>query len=253
MPRSTQPRLVKAQALHMALCLMHLAKSHSCGSCSHNTHRRWSLLSSGSWHAALVHSGTALVGPFLPRWDRYMTLHALYICCFSQEHTMVIHHDQLTISWAIQKLGYTWGTCFQAAAETLKDMTAHQAWLHDSKACLCRLDTLSMLFSRETPLDPPQFYIQSWDQAGQPPRERQLSQYPHPYPTVRDHQKEILRYKRADGIDLTATLYLPPAYDQERDGPLPCILWAYPREFKSKVRGSGGVVPLGYSLSRAFG
>lgn len=44
-----------------------------------------------------------------------------------------------------------------------------------------------------------------------------------------------LRYKRADGVDLTATLYLPPGYDQAKDGPLPCLLWAYPREFKSKV------------------
>jgi dipeptidyl aminopeptidase/acylaminoacyl peptidase len=43
------------------------------------------------------------------------------------------------------------------------------------------------------------------------------------------------RYKREDGLDLTATLYLPPGYDKERDGRLPCILWAYPREFKTKV------------------
>ena len=25
-----------------------------------------------------------------------------------------------------------------------------------------------------------------------------------------------------------------PGYDKERDGPLPCLMWAYPREFKSK-------------------
>ena len=45
----------------------------------------------------------------------------------------------------------------------------------------------------------------------------------------------LRRYKRDDGLDLTATLYLPPGYDKERDGRLPCILWAYPREFKTKV------------------
>lgn len=33
---------------------------------------------------------------------------------------------------------------------------------------------------------------------------------------------------------MTATLYLPPGYDKEKDGPLPCLIWAYPREFKSK-------------------
>jgi hypothetical protein len=48
-------------------------------------------------------------------------------------------------------------------------------------------------------------------------------------------QKEVLRYKRSDGVDLTGTLYLPPGYDAARDGPLPTILWAYPREYKSKV------------------
>lgn len=49
------------------------------------------------------------------------------------------------------------------------------------------------------------------------------------------HAVHAHRYKRDDGLDLTATLYLPPGYDKERDGRLPCILWAYPREFKTKV------------------
>ena len=48
-------------------------------------------------------------------------------------------------------------------------------------------------------------------------------------------EQTMSRYKRDDGLDLTATLYLPPGYDKERDGRLPCILSAYPREFKSKV------------------
>ena len=50
-----------------------------------------------------------------------------------------------------------------------------------------------------------------------------------------DLQREVLRYKREDGVMLTATLYTPPGYSAERDGPLPALLWAYPREFKSKV------------------
>ncbi|KAG9145783.1 hypothetical protein Leryth_011210 [Lithospermum erythrorhizon] len=55
--------------------------------------------------------------------------------------------------------------------------------------------------------------------------------------------KEMIRYKRKDGVQLTATLYLPPGYDPAKDGPLPCLVWSYPGEFKSKdaagqVRGS---------------
>lgn len=51
-------------------------------------------------------------------------------------------------------------------------------------------------------------------------------------------QREVLRYSRGpyDDVQLTATLYTPPGYDAARDGPLPCILWAYPREYKSKVQ-----------------
>ena len=42
-----------------------------------------------------------------------------------------------------------------------------------------------------------------------------------------------MKYKRTDGVDLTADLYLPPGYKKE-DGPLPTFLLAYPAEFKSK-------------------
>lgn len=44
-----------------------------------------------------------------------------------------------------------------------------------------------------------------------------------------------MRYPRPDGVMLTATLYLPPGYDAATHGPLPCIVWAYPREYKTKV------------------
>jgi dipeptidyl aminopeptidase/acylaminoacyl peptidase len=44
--------------------------------------------------------------------------------------------------------------------------------------------------------------------------------------------KEMITYKRYDGIDLSATLYLPPGR-KPGDGPLPLLMWAYPREFKT--------------------
>ncbi len=61
----------------------------------------------------------------------------------------------------------------------------------------------------------------------------QVSFFPDPYPQLKGIQKQVLRYKRNDGVDLTATLYLPAGYKKE-DGPLPTFLWAYPAEFKSK-------------------
>ncbi|MFK7740988.1 MAG: alpha/beta hydrolase family protein, partial [Planctomycetota bacterium] len=42
-------------------------------------------------------------------------------------------------------------------------------------------------------------------------------------------QKRLVRYQREDGVPMNGTLYLPPSY---RDGDqLPCLLWAYPREY----------------------
>ncbi len=57
--------------------------------------------------------------------------------------------------------------------------------------------------------------------------------FPHPTPALIGVQKEQIRYTRDDGVQLTGTLYLPGGYSPESDGPLPAILWAYPRDYRS--------------------
>ena len=69
-------------------------------------------------------------------------------------------------------------------------------------------------------------------------RARTLTNFPHPFPQLAGVKKELIRYKRADGLDLTATLYLPPGYDPARDGRLPVLMWAYPQEYKSAAAAS---------------
>ncbi|MEO0431951.1 MAG: prolyl oligopeptidase family serine peptidase [Cyanobacteria bacterium J06656_5] len=61
-----------------------------------------------------------------------------------------------------------------------------------------------------------------------------LTDFSDPLAWYGDVQKEIVRYPRADGVMLTATLYLPPGYNAATDGPLPTIFWVYPREFKDR-------------------
>jgi len=61
---------------------------------------------------------------------------------------------------------------------------------------------------------------------------KQVTFFPHPTPELRDVKKEMIRYTRSDGIELTGTLYLPAGYSAEQ-GPLPMLMWAYPQEFKS--------------------
>lgn len=70
-----------------------------------------------------------------------------------------------------------------------------------------------------------------------------LTDFANPYPMLKGVSKEKIRYKRADGVELTATVYLPAGYDKEKDGRLPVLMWAYPREYRSasdagQVRGS---------------
>ncbi|MCU0458346.1 MAG: prolyl oligopeptidase family serine peptidase [Bacteroidales bacterium] len=60
---------------------------------------------------------------------------------------------------------------------------------------------------------------------------KQVTTFENPYPQLAGVHKELVTYKRNDGIDLSFTLYLPAGYDKAKDGPLPTILWAYPREF----------------------
>jgi len=60
---------------------------------------------------------------------------------------------------------------------------------------------------------------------------KQVTAFENPYPQMAGVHKELVTYKRNDGVDLSFTLYLPAGYDRTKDGPLPTILWAYPREF----------------------
>jgi len=60
---------------------------------------------------------------------------------------------------------------------------------------------------------------------------KQVTKFENPYPQLAGVHKELVTYKRKDGVDLSFTLYLPAGYDRTKDGPLPSVLWAYPREF----------------------
>ncbi|MGV8940394.1 MAG: prolyl oligopeptidase family serine peptidase [Lysobacter sp.] len=87
-----------------------------------------------------------------------------------------------------------------------------------------------ILTARESETEPTNIYLRELAGAAAP---RALTRFPHPTPQLKDVQKEKIRYARKDGVELTGTLYLPPGHDPERDGRLPLLMWAYPREFKS--------------------
>ncbi|MEQ8207317.1 MAG: prolyl oligopeptidase family serine peptidase, partial [Woeseia sp.] len=87
---------------------------------------------------------------------------------------------------------------------------------------------LQLLTQRESADSPPTYF---W-RAPQMDEMRPLHEPQHPYPALAGMQSELLRYQRADGVWLTAHLYLPAGY-KKSDGPLPAVLWAYPLEYRS--------------------
>lgn len=71
----------------------------------------------------------------------------------------------------------------------------------------------------------------------------QLTSFAHPYESIKGIKKQLVTYKRKDGLNLSAVVYTPEGYDPSKDGRLPVLMWAYPREYKSaadaaQVRGS---------------
>lgn len=58
--------------------------------------------------------------------------------------------------------------------------------------------------------------------------------FENPFKSIENIHKEVISYKREDGLELTGTLYLPAGYDRTNKEKLPMIMWAYPTEFKDK-------------------
>jgi dipeptidyl aminopeptidase/acylaminoacyl peptidase len=106
-------------------------------------------------------------------------------------------------------------------------------------------DQMLVITRRESVTEVPNYYLRTLTGTG---TEKKITNFANPYPQLEGVTKEKIKYKRADGVDLTGDLYLPKGYDAKRDGPLPVVLWAYPREFTNardaaQVRGSQYLYP----------
>lgn len=85
-------------------------------------------------------------------------------------------------------------------------------------------DGSSFVTSRESPTVPPNLIVKNG--GGE---ERALTEFRDPTPQLRGISKQIVKYERSDGTQLSFTLYLPPGY--KKGTRLPAVVWAYPLEF----------------------
>ena len=61
-----------------------------------------------------------------------------------------------------------------------------------------------------------------------------ITSFQNPFESIKNVSKEVIKYKRKDGVELSGTLYLPAGYDKVKKEKLPLLIWAYPAEYKDK-------------------
>lgn len=87
-----------------------------------------------------------------------------------------------------------------------------------------------LLVRIESPTDYPNYFFRDLEVQ----KLSSITSFENPFASIRDIHKEVISYRRDDGLDLTGTLYLPADYAFDKKEKLPMILWAYPREFKDR-------------------
>lgn len=86
-----------------------------------------------------------------------------------------------------------------------------------------------IIIRKETATVFPNYYALNWDK---PDHLKQITQFTNPFESLNEIKKSIIKYKRKDGTELYATLYLPDNTDPEVK--LPMLMWAYPEEYTDK-------------------
>ncbi|MDH7445797.1 prolyl oligopeptidase family serine peptidase [Aquimarina sp. 2201CG14-23] len=97
------------------------------------------------------------------------------------------------------------------------------------------IDKGEFLVGIESPNEYPNFYIRNINSKD---KLKQITNFKNPFSAIQDVHKEVIKYKREDGLELSGTLYLPIGYDKAKKEKMPMILWAYPEEFKDKKSAS---------------
>jgi len=116
---------------------------------------------------------------------------------------------------------------------TLKTKRIYQSTFTDKKIDL--LDVMDAkkgiyLVQLQSKTDYPDYYTLSIKNNST----ERLTTSKNPFESIASVEKQVIKYKREDGVDLSGTLYLPVGYDKNAKAKLPLLIWAYPEEFKDK-------------------
>ena len=129
---------------------------------------------------------------------------------------------------------------FDLSSKTSQIIWRAQKGFYETVTAVLDANNLKLVTRKESQTEVPNYYIKNLK--GNSP-DQQITGFSNPYPSMVGVEKLKMKYKRADSVDLTGDLYLPKGYDHAKDGPLPVLIWAYPREYNNaadaaQVRGS---------------
>ncbi|MFN0121755.1 MAG: prolyl oligopeptidase family serine peptidase [Blastocatellia bacterium] len=96
---------------------------------------------------------------------------------------------------------------------------------YETFVAMMSADGSQFVTSRESKTEPPNYFLRT---AGASDG-KALTSFADPVPRIRGIKKQLVKYKRADGVDLSFTLYLPA--DHREGQRLPTFIWAYPLEY----------------------
>lgn len=117
---------------------------------------------------------------------------------------------------------------------TLKTEEIFRSGIEEYETFIGMIDEAGTTFltRKESVTEPPNVYYRQVCPTGTDciaVHNRKLTDFKDPAPQLRGIEKRLVKYKRADGVDLSFTLYLPPGYKEGTR--LPTVVWAYPLEF----------------------
>lgn len=89
-----------------------------------------------------------------------------------------------------------------------------------------------VLVSIQSPTEYPNYYFRNIKKKNDI---TPITTFKNPFESLNGVYKEVITYKREDGLELSGTLYLPANYDRKnKTQKLPLLIWAYPTEYKDK-------------------
>jgi dipeptidyl aminopeptidase/acylaminoacyl peptidase len=117
---------------------------------------------------------------------------------------------------------------------TLKTKRLYTSKMKDKKEDLQSIEDFKkgdVLVQIQSKNDFPNYYFRNIKSGKLTP----ITDFKNPFESIKNVYKEVIKYKRKDGVELSGTLYLPAGYDRtKKTEKLPLLIWAYPEEFKDK-------------------